>query len=71
MTSIEFQQTLASSAICAGIGVHSGERARLTLKPAPVGTGIRFHRVDVLEHLFDLRPALDLEQDFPAGAHEG
>ncbi|MDF1681913.1 UDP-3-O-acyl-N-acetylglucosamine deacetylase [Ponticaulis sp.] len=47
MTSIEFQQTLASSAICAGIGVHSGERARLTLKPAPVGTGIRFHRVDV------------------------
>ncbi|MAJ08983.1 UDP-3-O-acyl-N-acetylglucosamine deacetylase [Ponticaulis sp.] len=49
MTSIEFQQTLASSAICAGIGVHSGERARLTLKPAPVGTGIRFHRVDVPE----------------------
>ncbi len=49
MTSIEFQQTLASSAICAGIGVHSGERARLTLKPAPVGTGVRFHRVDVPE----------------------
>tara|TARA_X000000950_G_scaffold37173_1_gene39753 strand:+ start:81471 stop:82394 length:924 start_codon:yes stop_codon:yes gene_type:complete len=49
VTSIEFQQTLASSAICAGIGVHSGERARLTLKPAPVGTGIRFHRVDVPE----------------------
>ena len=49
MSSIEFQQTIASTAICAGIGVHSGERARLTLKPAPTGTGIVFRRLDVRE----------------------
>ncbi|MAK60522.1 MAG: UDP-3-O-[3-hydroxymyristoyl] N-acetylglucosamine deacetylase [Ponticaulis sp.] len=42
-----YQHTLANTAICAGIGVHSGERARLTLKPAPVGTGIVFNRTDV------------------------
>ena len=42
-----FQQTIANTAICAGIGVHSGERARLTLKSAPIDTGIVFHRLDV------------------------
>ena len=30
-----------------------------------------FHRVDVQEHFLDLGPALDLEEDFPAGTHEG
>ncbi len=47
MRKVVYQQTLASTAICAGIGVHSGERARLTLKPMPVNTGIVFQRVDV------------------------
>ena len=46
MYNIAYQQTLAGTAICAGIGVHSGERARLTLKPMPVGTGIVFRRAD-------------------------
>jgi hypothetical protein len=30
-----------------------------------------FHRVDMAEHLFDLGPALDLQQDVAAGTHEG
>lgn len=47
MRKVAYQQTLASTAICAGIGVHSGARARLTLKPMPVNTGIVFQRVDV------------------------
>ena len=47
MQQVAYQQTLSSTAICAGIGVHSGERARLTLKPMPAGTGIVFERVDV------------------------
>ena len=67
MTSIEFQQTLASSAICAGIGVHSGERARLTLKPAPVGTGIRFHRVDVADNQGWIDARGDLVHDVALG----
>ncbi|KCZ53102.1 UDP-3-O-acyl-N-acetylglucosamine deacetylase [Hyphomonas pacifica] len=45
--SIEFQQTIERPAVCAGIGVHSGEKARLVLKPAPAGTGVSFRRTDI------------------------
>lgn len=31
----------------------------------------RFDCIDVAEHIFDLRPAVDLQQDFAAGPHEG
>ncbi|MEL7128706.1 MAG: UDP-3-O-acyl-N-acetylglucosamine deacetylase [Pseudomonadota bacterium] len=41
------QQTLQTEAVCAGIGVHTGERARLTVKPAPADYGIRFVRTDL------------------------
>lgn len=41
------QQTIERPAMCAGIGVHSGEKARLVLKPAPVGTGVVFRRTDL------------------------
>ncbi|WP_034736768.1 UDP-3-O-acyl-N-acetylglucosamine deacetylase [Hyphomonas chukchiensis] len=41
------QQTIERPAVCAGIGVHSGEKARLVLKPAPVGTGVVFRRTDL------------------------
>lgn len=41
------RQTLAAAAVCSGIGLHSGERVRLVLKPATPGTGIVFERTDV------------------------
>lgn len=41
------RQTLASAAVCSGIGLHSGERVRLVLKPAAPGTGIVFERTDI------------------------
>lgn len=44
---MEMQQTIERPAMCAGIGVHSGEKARLVLKPAPAGTGIVFRRTDL------------------------
>lgn len=44
---VEYQTTLKTPVICAGIGVHSGARARMVVKPAPVNTGIRFRRVDL------------------------
>ncbi len=43
----DFQQTIARPAMCAGVGVHSGEKSRLVLKPAPAGTGIMFRRTDI------------------------
>lgn len=39
--------TLAAPAVCAGIGLHTGARVRMAMKPAPVGSGIVFHRTDL------------------------
>ena len=47
MGQVEYQNTLKTPVICAGIGVHSGERARMVIKPAAVNTGIRFRRTDL------------------------
>jgi UDP-3-O-[3-hydroxymyristoyl] N-acetylglucosamine deacetylase len=44
---MEMQQTIERPAMCAGVGVHSGEKARLVLKPAPAGTGVVFRRTDL------------------------
>ena len=44
---IAFQQTLRRQVSCAGIGLHSGTRVSLTLKPAAAGTGIVFRRADL------------------------
>jgi UDP-3-O-[3-hydroxymyristoyl] N-acetylglucosamine deacetylase len=40
------QQTLAAAITCQGIGLHSGKRVTMTLRPAAPGTGIVFRRVD-------------------------
>jgi len=39
---VRLQQTLASSASCVGVGLHSGQPVTLTLRPAPVDTGVVF-----------------------------
>lgn len=41
------RRTLASAISCVGVGLHSGERARLTLGPAEPGAGISFRRADL------------------------
>ena len=41
------QRTLRRSISCTGIGLHSGRKVSLSLKPAPAGFGVRFRRVDV------------------------
>src|SRR5262245_27003399 len=41
------QRTITRSVHAIGVGVHSGKKARLTLRPAPVGHGIQFVRRDV------------------------
>jgi len=42
-----FQRTLRRQVACAGIGLHSGHKVTLTLKPAPADSGIRFRRTDL------------------------
>ena len=41
------QHTVAGPAMFSGIGVHSGERVRVVIKPAPADHGIVFVRTDV------------------------
>ena len=41
------QRTIRKSVHAIGIGVHSGEKVRMTLRPAEEYTGITFHRTDV------------------------
>jgi UDP-3-O-[3-hydroxymyristoyl] N-acetylglucosamine deacetylase len=44
---MSWQQTLNTTIHCAGVGLHSGRRVRMTLRPAPVDHGICFIRTDV------------------------
>jgi UDP-3-O-[3-hydroxymyristoyl] N-acetylglucosamine deacetylase len=43
------EQTLGAAAICAGVGVHTGRRVRLSVRSAPAGTGIVFVRSDITD----------------------
>ena len=40
-----FQCTIANPILISGIGLHSGHRINMTLRPADAGTGIVFHRI--------------------------
>ena len=41
------QRTLKNLIRATGVGLHSGEKVFLTLRPAPVDTGIVFRRTDL------------------------
>ncbi len=41
------QRTLAKPVSCSGVGVHSGKKVHLTIKPAPMNHGIKFIRTDL------------------------
>jgi len=44
---MDAQRTLRRQISCVGIGLHSGNKVNLTLKPAPADFGIRFRRIDL------------------------
>ena len=48
------QRTLKNTIRATGVGLHSGEKVYLTLKPAPVDTGIIFRRTD-LDPMVEIR----------------
>src|SRR5262245_35423738 len=43
------QRTLKSLISASGVGLHTGRKVRMTLRPAPVDTGIVFRRVDLAQ----------------------
>ncbi len=65
------QQTVRRSVSCSGIGLHSGQKVTLRLKPAPRDHGIRFRRLDLdglevpatVSHVARLQYATGLARD--------
>ncbi|MBR7620521.1 UDP-3-O-acyl-N-acetylglucosamine deacetylase [Phenylobacterium sp. 20VBR1] len=49
MAASAFQHTLQGPAIFAGVGVHTGARTRVSVRPAAANTGIVFVRTDVTD----------------------
>ena len=68
---MDVQRTIRRQISCVGIGLHSGQRVNLTLKPAPANSGISFRRVDLGEldvpatvhHLGNIQLATGLARD--------
>ncbi len=48
----EKQRTLKSPVTISGVGLHTGNQVTLTIKPAPIDSGIRFLRIDLGEEAF-------------------
>ncbi len=48
----EKQKTIKSPVSISGVGLHTGEQVNLTIKPAPVDSGIRFLRTDIGDDAF-------------------
>jgi UDP-3-O-[3-hydroxymyristoyl] N-acetylglucosamine deacetylase len=70
------QRTLKQAVTATGVGLHTGEKVRLTLRPAPPNTGIVFERTDLAppirilarpEAVRDTRMSSCLIADGPAG----
>lgn len=49
LTADHRQKTTIAPAIIAGVGVHTGDRVRLAVRPAPEGAGIVFVRTDITD----------------------
>ena len=49
-TELSLQKTLRNPISCAGVGLHSGNRIYMTIKPSTPNTGIIFRRVDVSDN---------------------
>lgn len=53
------QRTIKKSISCAGIGLHSGKKAKITFLPAKPNTGIRFHRTDIKDKNFSIEACFE------------
>ena len=62
-----FQHTLISRSACDGVGLHSGEAVRLSIRPAPENAGIVFFRTDITDR--DNRVPVSAEAVFRTVLH--
>ncbi len=66
------QRTIKQPVSTSGIGLHTGNKSKLTFKPAPENSGIRFKRVDIencpeiladIEHVVDISRGTSIGQN--------
>lgn len=60
------QHTLKGQALVEGVGLHTGEKVKLTLCPAPVGHGLKFQRTDL-----EGQPVIDADADLVVSTARG
>ncbi len=60
------QQTLKSSVTLQGVGLHTGQRVTMTMKPANPGYGIRFQRIDLPD-----KPVIKADADYVVDTSRG
>lgn len=65
-TSVQNQQTLKGSVTLQGVGLHTGEKVTMTMRPANPGYGIRFQRIDLPE-----KPVVKADVDFVVDTSRG
>jgi len=65
-TSGQFQQTLKNPVTLHGVGLHTGEKVTMTMKPANPGFGIRFRRIDLPE-----QPIVKADVDYVVDTSRG
>ena len=59
------QRTIKKHVSISGVGLHTGNKTKLTFKPAPENTGVRFKRIDVEycpEILADIGHVVDISR---------
>ena len=47
LNKLKFQQTINKEFSISGIGLHTGVKSTVTIKPAPTNHGIKFKRIDI------------------------
>ncbi len=65
------QRTLRHSTPCTGIGLHSGQKVSIVLKPAPADHGIRFVRTDLNQEVRATIDSLGGAQQLQTGLRVG
>lgn len=65
-TSSQNQHTLKGSVALQGVGLHTGQKVNMTLKPANPGYGIRFQRIDLPE-----KPIIKADVDYVVDTSRG
>lgn len=65
-TSSQNQHTLKGAVTLQGVGLHTGQKVNMTLKPANPGYGIRFQRIDLPE-----KPVIKADVDYVVDTSRG